>query len=80
MNPLHLTEDEAKALIKLKDNPQFKAIMAHYQRRYEAHRERLVTVTDVGDFRGIQGQASELKELLALIQRAEVYMGQQKQG
>ena len=75
-NPLHLTSQEAEAILRLEASPDYQALVEHLQRRRTELLEKMASARDSTDFRILQGKTQELSDLMQLSHRSRTYLRQ----
>lgn len=73
MNPLlpKQTPEFRAACARLRNFPEFKAIMAYIEQRHEYFQKMLTTVDEEAQLRVLQGRVRELEDLVAEIDKRE---------
>ncbi len=75
-NPLHLTSQEAEAILRLEGNPDYQTLVEHLQRRRAELLEKMSHARDSTELRILQGKTQELSDLMQLAQRSCTYLQQ----
>ena len=73
-NPLHLTSQEADAILRLEGNPDYQTLVEHLKRRRVELLEKMSHVRDSTELRILQGKTQELSDLMQLSQRSRTYL------
>lgn len=72
-NPLHLTSEEAEAILRLEDNPDYQMLVEHLNRRRTELLEKMTLARDSTELRILQGKAQELCDLMQLSHRSRTF-------
>lgn len=66
------SEDEQRAISRLRAAPTFAFLKGYLERRLEVHKARLVELTDTTQLTAVQGRAREVRELLEILAKQDL--------